>query len=709
MYSPSRTILAVAVLAGWFAQVLPAQQVITTLAGKEFVYPRAPTAALDAPLGPVDDVAWGAQGQLYIADSRNRLVLLLSPSGMVSIFAGNGFAISSGDGGPAIAAGLRGPAGLAVGADGSVYVADEADHRIRRIRPNGVIETFAGSGRAGSAGDGGRAALARLNQPRQLAFDTLSNLYVVETAGNRIRRIDRNGLISTAIEAVAPTAVAVDLEGRVWFADAGGLKRFHPDAPTAVATVAPRLRVAGLAVDPRGVVTWSTGEGHQVFNLNGVIAGNGFPGSSGDGEPARGGRLSNPLGIAYSLDGRLAIADSGNGLVRQVDPDLTLSRLAGSRGFRFTGDGGLAPLATLNSPQGVSLAPSGRVLIADTNSNRIRAIEPDGVIDSLHSGETESDSIDPRGLSGPSNVLESEFGDVFVADRRNLRIARLTQDLPETIAGGGFVRNVDNILATEARLLDPTDLVFDMAGNLLLTDRLEHRVRRVGSDGRITTFAGSGAQGGAGDNGPASRASLNGPRGLAVGLGGEVYITDEGNNRVRVVTPDGTIRRFAGSGPAGFAGDGQNAIEAQLHAPTGVAVGPDGSLYIADSGNNRIRRVGPNRVIETVAGNGLAAFSGDGGPALQAALHNPTGLAVDPFGNLLVADEGNDRVRVVLAQAPSSCSSPQATLEAARSSRWISKPWSARTPQPRSSRWIPRSMGCVSRSRWPPWPVRATT
>src|SRR5690606_31119991 len=114
---------------------------------------------------------------------------------------------------------------------------------------------------------------------------------------------------------------------------------------------------------------------------------------------------------------------------------------------------------------------------------------------------------------------------------------------------------------------------FDMAGNLLLTDRLEHRVRRVGSDGRITTFAGSGAQGSSGDNGPASRASLNGPRALAVGPGGEVYVADEGNNRVRVVTPDGTIRRFAGGGTAGFSGDGQGALEAGLNAPAGVAVG----------------------------------------------------------------------------------------------------------------------------------------
>lgn len=655
-------ILALGLLGGPAIGPLSAQGVITTLAGKEFVYPRLPQAGLQAPLGPVADVAWGLMGELYIADPRNRLVLKLTPDGSVGIFAGNGFDISSGDGGPANRAGLRSPVGLAVGPDGSVYIADAAAHKIRRVTPDGVIRTFAGNGQAASSGDGLRAPQASLNEPWQMAFDGIGALYVAEKAGDRIRKIDRLGVISTDITATQPVAVTVDPQGVVWFGDARGLNRYLAGMPSTLETPGAGLTIGGLTADPMGIVAWSTGERHQVFSMRGtsgqivgngttgLVVGNGFPGSSGDGGPATEGRVDTPLGLAYAPDGRLAIADSGNGLVRQVDTRDMLSRLAGSQGFRFTGDGGPAPLATLNSPQGVAVG-SGRVLIADTNSNKVRAIGTDGVIESLPSGTPGGDSLNPTSLSRPTDVVEAG-GEVYVADRGNVRVAQLTARTPITVAGGGFVRNRDNLPATEARLFDPTSVAFDALGNLILTDREDDRVRLVRPDGIIEAFAGSGAEGASGDGGAAVAAAMNGPRSVATAPNGDVYIVDELNNRVRKVDPSGVITRVAGAGPAGFSGDGQSARDALLNRPTGVAVGPDGSVYIADSGNHRIRKVGLNQVIETVAGTGNPAYSGDGGFSTQAALRNPTGLDVDAVGNLFIADEGNDRIRTVLAQLP---------------------------------------------------------
>lgn len=663
MRSLRSTVLMLAVMAGLSIPSLLAQNVIVTVAGKEFVYPRSPTSSLNAPLGPVVDVAWAAD-TLYIADPRNRLVLRRNRTGSVSVFAGNGFNISSGDGGPADAAGLRAPSGLAVGRDGSVYIADADDHRIRRVLPDGTIETFAGNGQAGSRGDGLSARAASLNSPRQMAFDGMGNLYVAEFGGNRIRRIDSSGLISTAADGVRPTAVVADLQGNIWFGDAAGLKRFPAGRPADLEVVGPGLTIGGLTVDPMGVITWSTAERHQVFSLAGttgqiigngsgsLIVGNGFPGSAGDGGLARDGRVNNPLGIDYSADGRLAIADSGNGLVRQVDADLMLSRIAGSQGFRFTGDGGFAPLATLNSPQGLAITAAGELLIADTNSNRIRVVDQSGRIDSLAGGAPGGDALNPQGLSGPTDVVATPQGEIYVADRGNLRVARLTGDVPETVAGGGFVRNSDGGPATEARLFDPTDIAFDMAGNLLITDRADHRVRRVSPGGVIDTMAGTGQQGSSGDNGPATRAALDGPSSVAVGPSGEAYIADEASHRLRVVSPDGTIRRVAGGGGPGFSGDGQAARQAQLNTPRGVAVSANGAVYIADTDNHRVRRVGTDQVIETIAGNGAPGFSGDGSLAVEASLNSPTAVAVDQLGNVFIADEGNDRVRVVLENLP---------------------------------------------------------
>ena len=167
---------------------------------------------------------------------------------------------------------------------------------------------------------------------------------------------------------------------------------------------------------------------------------------------------------------------------------------------------------------------------------------------------------------------------------------------------------------------------------------MNNRIRRVGPDGIITTVAGNGNAGYGGDGGPASSASLNCQYGVAVGPDGSIYIADSSNNRIRRVGPDGIITTVAGNGNAGYSGDGGPATSASLTDPDGVAVGPDGSIYIADSGNNRIRRVGPDGIITTVAGNGNSGYSGDGGPATSASLATPDGVAVGPDGSIYIAD-----------------------------------------------------------------------
>jgi serine/threonine-protein kinase len=252
-------------------------------------------------------------------------------------------------------------------------------------------------------------------------------------------------------------------------------------------------------------------------------------------------------------------------------------------------------------------------------------------------------------LARPIGVMVDRAGDLYIADTSNNRVRRVDADgRIITVAGtgqNGF--SGDNGPATQAQLYYPEDVAIDGAGNLYIADRTNNRIRRIGTDGRIITIAGTGQNGFSGDNGPATQAQFDGPFGVAVDATGNLYIASPGNSRVRRVDTHGRIITVAGNGQAGFSGDNGPATQAQLDTPARVAVDPAGNLYIADSYNNRVRRVDTNGRITTVAGNGQAGFSGDNGPATQAQLSNPYGVAVDAAGNLYVADCDNNRIRRV--------------------------------------------------------------
>jgi len=253
----------------------------------------------------------------------------------------------------------------------------------------------------------------------------------------------------------------------------------------------------------------------------------------------------------------------------------------------------------------------------------------------------------------PWGVAVGPDGSLYIADSGNHRVRRVGRDgTITTVAGNGQPAGFggDGGPATAAKLNYPYGVAVGPDGSLYIVDAGNSRVRRVRSDGTITTVAGNRQPGFGGDGGPATAARLAGPYGVAVGPDGSLYIADSGNRRVRRVGTDGTITTVAGNGGGGFGGDGGPATAAMLASPLGVAVGPDGSLYITDSGNSRVRRVGPNGTITTVAGNGQPGFGGDGGPATAARLWSPYGVAVGPDGSLYITDQGNrenSRVRRV--------------------------------------------------------------
>lgn len=257
-------------------------------------------------------------------------------------------------------------------------------------------------------------------------------------------------------------------------------------------------------------------------------------------------------------------------------------------------------------------------------------------------------------LTRPTGLLVDPAGNLFVTDIASHQVLRLSPGgAVSLVAGaghGGF--SGDGGPAARSRLFAPHDLVLDAAGSLLIADTYNHRIRKVDRRGVITTLAGNGAGSYSGDNGPAAAASLNNPQGLAAAPDGSLYIADTYNHVVRKVDRRGIITTFAGSAP-GLAGDGGPAAQAQLSLPTAVAPAADGAVYISDGGNNRIRRVRPDGIIETLLGAGPgtgtagAGFAGDGGPVLQAKIFGAADLLFTPTGDLLLSDSGNHRIRKI--------------------------------------------------------------
>jgi sugar lactone lactonase YvrE len=407
----------------------------------------------------------------------------------------------------------------------------------------------------------------------------------------------------------------------------------------------------------------------SIFKLDrdGIIirvAGNSRQGDFGDGGPAAMAQLRLPFFASgvfangmTALSGNLFIADRGNNRVRKISADGIITTVAGSGTEGFSGDGGPATSAQLNSPTGIAADAAGNLFIADWGNSRVRKVSPDGIITTVAGAGGCCGSFDDgipatrAQLGGPVGLALDTSGNLFIADYSHNRIRKVSPDgIITTVADPG----VQEFSGDHGPAAGPVSVSVDDAGNLFIAYSGISRIRKVSPNGMSTTFAGGGATG-PGDGGPAVDAQLNSPQGVAVDRDGNVYVADTFDFRIRKISQDGMISTVAGSGSnAVFSGDGGPATSAWLAlgwfdpSPIGgVALDNEGNLFIADTGNQRVRKVSASGIITTVAGDGTPGYVGNNGEATSAQLNFPLDVAVDGAGDLLIADSENNRVRKV--------------------------------------------------------------
>jgi hypothetical protein len=573
--------------------------VITSIAGTgSSGYSGDGGKAIQAKLNKPRGVAADALGNIYISDSDNHVIREINTLGDIDTIAGNGSAGYSGDNGPANLAQLNKPRGVFVHASGKIYIADTENHVIRMVYDDAgtmKITTVAGDGSAGYSGDNGPANLAQLDKPNGVFVDVSDNIYIADTENHVIRMVyDDAGTMKI-------TTVAGD--------GSGGY--LGDDMP---ATSSRLNKPRGVWLDESGNILIADADNNRarlVYDDGGTmmittVAGDGSAAYSGDNGPATSASLKKPHAVCVyeaQAPSYLHIADADNDRVRMVDSSIRIiTTVAGTWWAGYNGDGFPAKWARLYYPRGVHVDGSRNVYIADTYNHRIRKVDGDtGIITTVAGNGS-------KGFSG------------------------------------------DGGPATNAKLRYPYNVFVDTAGNIFIVDTMNYRIRKVDAGtGIITTVAGDGNAGNRGDGGPATAASIRKSFDAAVDGEGNLYIADTHNHIIRKVdATTGIITTVVGNSNAGYSGDGGLATDAELNKPYSVFVDPFGNIYLADTKNDVIRMVdGTTNIITTVAGNGTSGDSGDGGPATQAQLDEPKGVWVDSSDNIFIADTYNDRIKRV--------------------------------------------------------------
>ncbi|MCE7996898.1 MAG: hypothetical protein HEP71_33360, partial [Roseivirga sp.] len=655
------------------------------------------TARFNNPMG----IAVDASGNVYVGDTNNNKIRKISPSGVVTTLAGTG-SRGSIDGAGTVAS-FNSPEGIAVDDSGNVFVADSNNDRIRKVTPSGLVSTFAGSSRGSNDGTG---TAARFYDPRGVAFDAQGNLFVTDGANNKIRKITPSAVVSTlagsgsatSLDGIGTTAgfnspsrIAFDVFGNAYVLEQGvKIRKMLREAYLLTGDPAGQMGnhdVALEANDGKG------GTAQQSFTIEVIaapvvtthtataIAANGvtFHGEV----TSEGGAGITERGFVYARtadDTTPTLAEVNGTTVFKAEVsgtvgtfDIAINTLAGNTAYSFvayadnggTTEGSVQTFTTLNNePTFSSTAPTsineGRtytysVTTEDLDGDQVAITAPtmpdwlkltpnvgNNVTTVVGSGN--SGSADGTGtaasLFSPLRVAADLAGNIYISDRGNLKIRKVSPSgVVTTLAGSGNESSIDGT-GTAASFDHPAGIAVDASGNVYVVDKDDHIIRKISPAGVVITLAGSGNAGSA--DGTGTTATFNKPSGIAIDASGNLYIGDTYNHKIRKITPSGVVSTLAGSGVSGSAeGTG---TAATFRYPDGVAVDAAGNVYVADVGNERIRIISPDKVVSTLAGSFQGSNDGTG---TDARFSSPDDIAVDLSGNVFVADRFNNKIRKI--------------------------------------------------------------
>jgi sugar lactone lactonase YvrE len=518
----------------------------------------ATLAQLTFPFG----LTYDAAGNLYLSDLSAQVIRVVNTSGIINAVAGTGVAGYSGDGGPATAAQLFNPSGVAVDSRGNVYIADRANHRVRKVDATGTITTFAGDGQVGCVGDGGPAASANIGNPRGLLIRS-GSLYIVNGGCARVRSVN---LSSGIIQTYAGSTFGYDGDGHVLtqsqFATPNGMIFNSAGQMVLADSSNGRVRKAGSS------------------SVMATIAG----GFTGDGGAATAGDMDFPEAVAVDKSNNYYIADANGNRIRKVDGSGKITTIAGNGVSGYNGDGGPATAALLNQPYGIALDGSGNIYIADNFNGVIREI-------TVATGIITTFASDPNFNSVQALKFDTA-GNLYITDGGACVIWKVTPSAVVSVVAGiinvcGY--NGDNILATTAQLNSPYGLTFDSSGQLYIADSGNNRVRKVNLSGKISTIAGDGNCGYSGDGGPPGVAELCFPQDVVLNSGA-TYIADTGNLVIRKISGN-VITTWAGTGRQGYNGDGLPALSTDLDDPVALVKDSHGTIFELDDVQGRLRKI----------------------------------------------------------------------------------------------------------------------
>ena len=596
------------------APALGQSYIFTTLAGLPIdASPgRADGAGSDARFNYPSGVAVDDAGNVYVADSGNALVRKISPNGVVTTLAGSGTFGSADGTGSSAQFGF--PAGIAVDTEGVVYIADSTLGSIRRITPAGVVTTLAGATSQYSYGStDGAGQNAKFNGPSGVAVDASGLVYVADSNNHTIRKVTKAGVVTTLAGLAGvrgsadgtgsnarfnlPTELSIDSVGNVYVADTGN---------GAIRKISPTGEVLTLARIP------------LRFS---------YPGSN----PALA-YYEGLTGVTVSRTGNIFAVDHTSGTILSVAANGVVTTLAGLADRVGNADG-IGSNARFSAPTHIAVDSAGILYVADRDNATIRRVDPRGVVTTLAGLANSFGVADGQGtkarFTSPCAVALDAAGNVYVADHAGVR----------KVTPAGLVSTVFD---SGSDGFSPSGLAVDGAGNMYVT--LGSEIAKISPGGTLTTFAGgyylSGSQ-----DGPVGKAEFNYPWGLVLDGGGNLLVADMGNRTIRKITPRGIVTTIAGTPGKEGSTDGIGS-SARFFIPEGIAVDAAGNIFVADSGNDTIRRISPDGMVTTLAG--LASIDGGAdGLGSAARFNSPAGLTVDGGGNLLVADYYSDTIRRV--------------------------------------------------------------